>query len=151
MMDDRPDDLPPELTAQLAADLREQALGPMDRFMLKQRLLNRVRSDACGTPSTTVRNRDEGWKPLMPKVQIRVLRRDAETMSYLLRLEPGAEVPSHPHPIDEECMVLEGELQIGELSLGAGDFHLAHRGVPHGVLSSRTGATIYLRGARLHR
>ena len=49
----------------------------------------------------------------------------------------------------EEVVVLEGELHIGSEIVRSGDFHLARRGVPHGDLTSPTGALFYIRtGAR---
>ena len=43
-------------------------------------------------------------------------------------------------------MVLEGEVRIGELRVGAGGFHLGRQGVLHDRLHSETGALIFLRG-----
>ena len=68
-------------------------------------------------------------------------------MSYLLRLAPGAALPAHRHPVDEECVVLEGEVQIGTLRVGAGGFHLGRKDVLHDRLCSAGGALIFLRGA----
>jgi quercetin dioxygenase-like cupin family protein len=135
------------LGAQLAAAVMIQPMDESARVALRARLLLRVREDAVGSASTTIRSDDDGWKPFLPKVAIKVLRRDPETVSYLLRLEPGARLPAHPHPMDEECVVLDGAIQIGVLTLGAGDFHLSHRDSRHGVLSTQGGATLFLRGS----
>jgi quercetin dioxygenase-like cupin family protein len=147
--DMNPDDV--DLTQSLGALLASAvAILPIDestRLALRTRLMLRVREDAVGSASTTIRSGDDGWKPFLPKVAIKVLRNDRETASYLLRLEPGARLPAHPHPMNEECVVLDGSIQIGELTLGAGDFHLAHRDSRHGVLSTRGGATLFLRGS----
>jgi len=67
-----------------------------------------------------------------------------------LKLEPGAAVVPHDHPVDEECLVLEGEARIGELVVRAGDYHLAPRGKPHGMITSEHGALLFLRGAVPH-
>jgi len=84
-------------------------------------------------------------------VDIKVLHEADGIMSYLLRLAPGASFSPHRHPIDEECVVLEGTLQIGsDLWVPAGGFHLAHRDSVHATVSSVTGATIFLRGASPH-
>jgi anti-sigma factor ChrR (cupin superfamily) len=76
-----------------------------------------------------------------------VLHHDGDTLSYLLRLEAGAALPAHRHPQDEECLVLEGEMHIGELVVPTGGYHLGRKGVLHDRLTSPAGALIFLRGA----
>jgi anti-sigma factor ChrR (cupin superfamily) len=78
---------------------------------------------------------------------MKVLHHDEGILSYLLRLAPGASLPAHRHPVDEECLVLEGEMHIGDLVLPAGGYHLGRRGVLHDRLTSPGGALIFLRGA----
>ncbi|MGB5833887.1 MAG: cupin domain-containing protein [Thiohalocapsa sp.] len=95
----------------------------------------------------TLRADDGRWESLTPKVEIKVLRQDENSRSYLLRLHPGAVLPPHEHPIDEECYVLEGEVRFGQVVVQAGDYHLAPAGAPHGLMRSRTGALLLLRGA----
>lgn len=89
-----------------------------------------------------------GWQPFLSGVDIKVLHATGDVMAYLLRLQPGAGIPAHRHPMDEECVVLEGQVQIGQhLVLDAGGFHLARAGSLHDTIRSVHGATIYLRGA----
>lgn len=91
---------------------------------------------------------DTGWQPFLAGVDIKVLHATTDVMAYLLRLQPGASIPAHRHPMDEECVVLAGQLQIGRhLVLDAGGFHLARAGSLHDTIQTITGATIYLRGA----
>ncbi|MFL5101025.1 MAG: cupin domain-containing protein [Xanthobacteraceae bacterium] len=47
----------------------------------------------------------------------------------MIRGQPGARLPGHEHDDDEEMYVLAGDLSIGTLTLHAGDYHLARRGV----------------------
>lgn len=138
-------DLVSDLASKLGAVI--VPFADVARSALRTRLLLRVRADAAGSASTTIRGADDQWRPLLPKVAIKILRRDQDTASYLLRLEPGARLPAHPHPVDEECVVLEGEVSIGDLTIRAGDFHHSHRDSRHGVLRTAHGATIYLRGS----
>ena len=144
-----PDDvgLTGALSAQLASAVSLQAMDETARVALHSRLLQRVREHAVGSASTTIRSDHVGWQPFLPQVAIKVLRQDPQTASYLLRLAPGARLPAHPHPMDEECVVLDGSIQIGALTLGVGDFHLSHRDSRHGVLSTQGGATLFLRGS----
>lgn len=92
---------------------------------------------------------DQGdWQPLLDGVTIKVLREHDGVLSYLLRLAPGASLPPHRHPLDEECLVLEGRLRVGsQVEVGPGGYHLAHAGALHATISTETGATIFLRGA----
>ena len=51
-------------------------------------------------------------------------------VTFLIRGRPGASFPAHAHEDDEECFVLEGDITFDTLTLRAGDYHLARRGVP---------------------
>jgi anti-sigma factor ChrR (cupin superfamily) len=115
------------------------ALDAMDAATIRERLQKRIRS----TKGLTTIQSDEGeWAPFSPKVKIKVLHRDVDTQSYLLRLEPGAVVLPHVHGFDEECMVLEGDLVVRQ-----GAYHRAPKGVAHDPICSASGALLFLRGA----
>jgi quercetin dioxygenase-like cupin family protein len=94
-------------------------------------------------------DRDDGdWQPFLDGVTIKVLREHAGVLSYLLRLEAGAALPAHRHPLDEECVVLAGRLRVGsKIEIGPGGYHLAHGGALHATIGTASGATIFLRGA----
>jgi hypothetical protein len=96
----------------------------------------------------TVQQAEDSWRSFLAGIQIKVLNESGGIMSYLLKLAPGAVIPPHHHPMDEECVVLEGELMIGDLCVPAGGFHLARQGIAHARITTYTGATIFLRGAR---
>jgi quercetin dioxygenase-like cupin family protein len=46
-------------------------------------------------------------------------------------MQPGARYDSHSHEDDEECLVIEGDLVFGHLTVKAGDFHFALKGRTH--------------------
>ena len=151
------DPIPPALEAHLLGALRypyergggsesdrETALASIDVATIRERLHRRIRAS---TAITTVQPEDGEWQPFSPKVTIKVLRRDVHTQSYLLKLEPGAVLLPHVHGQDEECMVLEGEVRIGELVVRQGAYHLAPKGVAHEPIRSHAGAVLFLRGA----
>jgi hypothetical protein len=74
-----------------------QALDALDAT-IRERVFKRIRA-AQGL--TTIQANEGEWLPFSPKVSIKVLRRDGETQSYLLRLEAGAVVLPHVHGHDE--------------------------------------------------
>ena len=97
----------------------------------------------------TVRLDDGEWMLVQPGLERKLLYRDpAEgTESYLFRMAPGALIEGHHHARAEECLVLEGDLTVGDLRLNAGDYHVATRGSIHPVLRSQGGAVMFVRGA----
>ena len=130
----------------LARDAAAEPLAPAAAARIKHRVLERIARDERS--HTTIQASDDTWQPFAEGVQIKVLHEAGGIMSYLLRLAPGAVIAPHRHPVDEECVVLEGTLMIGDaLAVPAGGFHLAHRGALHAPVSTVTGATIFLRGA----
>jgi mannose-6-phosphate isomerase-like protein (cupin superfamily) len=131
----------------LGEGLTPVPMQPIERSLMRARLLARVRDAAPQRSAVTVAKDDGAWEPFSPRVQIKVLRHDPESTSYLLKLEAGAMIWPHRHAQDEECVVLEGRVQIGELDMGAGTFHLAPRGKNHEPIRTETGALLYLRGA----
>ena len=142
-----PDRLPQPLEVRLLEALQPMpgaVLPAMDAAIIRERLRRRIR----GTQAITTIQPDDGhWMPFSPKVSIKVLRRDVNTQSYLLKLEAGAALLPHVHDHDEECMVLEGEVRIGDLVVRRGAYHLAPKGVPHEPIRSEHGAVLFLRGA----
>ncbi len=140
---------PDDLTASVGEALANTQLDPVDRAMMKSRLMARVRDESNesneGNTVTIVKSED-GWEWFSPRVKMKVLRSDPASTSYLLKLEAGAIVWPHRHRQDEECMVLEGEISIGELRVGAGAYHLAPAGMVHQPIRTDVGATLFLRG-----
>ncbi len=116
---------------------------------LRERVLARARHAVQESPAglVTIRAGEGRWQRIAPGVTMKLLHADdeAKTRSFLLRLQPGASLPAHPHHADEECIVLEGEAYLGGTVVHAGDYHLAPRGVPHGRITSETGALLFLR------
>ena len=87
------------------------------------------------------------WQPLAAGVSIKMLHDDGVTSSSLIRLDAGAEVDSHAHSQDEECMMLAGEVFLGDILLMEGDYQLAPAGTNHGKIYSDVGALLFRRGS----
>lgn len=126
-----------------------EALEPERAQRVKHRVMTRI-AESQLPQHLTVAADDGAWQPLGPGLTMKKLHRDGGILSYLVRLAPGAMLPPHRHPVDEECVVLEGRVQIGGLDLGAGSFHLGRKDVLHTHIVSEGGALIFLRGAAPH-
>ena len=104
---------------------------------------------ALATESYVVVRKDEGdWKPHFKGIRKKSLyiAQDEGTETFLLRFEPGARLPRHHHGKTEECIMLEGEADVGDLHLTAGDFQALPAGTVHSEIISKTGCLVYVRG-----
>jgi len=101
--------------------------------------------------STVTASEEEGWIEAFPGGSFKVLKGDPSIpksmLSYLIKLEPGFKTEGHDHPFDEETLMLEGDLTLGDKTLHAGDFHFAAAGSSHGNVSTVAGCVAYMRGA----
>lgn len=93
-----------------------------------------------------VHSHEGEWVPLLRGVELKRLRQDGGQCSYLLRMAAGSRIPPHEHALDEEALVLEGDVTINEVLCRSGDYHFAPRGKPHGWLTSEAGCVLFLRG-----
>lgn len=90
---------------------------------------------------------ESGFRPTpFPGVSVRVLHIDRPNRQFacLMRLDPGARLPHHPHAVAEECVVLEGTLQVGGVRMGPGAYQRVAAGVDHVDQWSDTGVTVFL-------
>ncbi len=142
------DPLTPAASALLMPHLTPSAADGIGEKRLHARIWQRIEHALQAERSVfvTVRKEDGEWISLFPMVEIKSLCTAGTGASFLLRLQPGACLPSHVHQAAEECLMLEGDLDLGNgVVLRAGDYHMAPDGLAHGVALSRTGAVIFLR------
>jgi len=112
-----------------------------------EQILARIDDDGMTLPGTlTKRAAAAEWLAYADGITYRVLNVDdqLQRQTLLIRMQPGAIYRSHPHDIDEECLVIEGDLQFGDLVLRAGDFHLAHAGTVHQTGVSTAGCRLHV-------
>lgn len=116
------------------------------RAAMRARVMS-LASDAPPANTETIRGEDLPWHQVFPHVWAKVMKRDvANNLQIMLfRMEPGGIVPAHSHNLDEECLVLEGEVLVGSHPVRKGDMHLARAGARHPDLWTRTGALVMVR------
>lgn len=120
---------------------------------MKLNVMQKIKQEkACESGDFSTSRDNEGeWIEVMPGAQFKVLHDDGKglegVLSYLIKLDAGIELEGHGHPFDEECLMLEGDLTFGDLTLQKGDFHFAAAGVRHHSVSTQNGCTAFIRGA----
>jgi len=100
---------------------------------------------------TLVRPDAAPWRPYpnAEGVSLKLLFRDPVVGGYtaLVKLDAGAELPSHRHAADEEMYVVEGVAMVGEDEMCSGDYCRAAAGSVHGTIKSAVGCMLYLKGS----
>lgn len=117
---------------------------------LMQKITKSKESEAEGF--LTIANSDsDGWIEAFPGGSFKVLKGDPSIpnslLSYLIKLKPGFKTEGHDHPFDEETLMLEGDLTLGDKTFYAGDYHFAAAGSSHGNVSTKSGCIAFMRGA----
>lgn len=131
----------------LAEALRPIPPAPARNEAMRSRLIERARASREQASGFITVRRDEGeWRPLVDGVRVKMLNDGAAARSVLVDIEPGGVLPFHRHNEHEECVVLRGEAELGELVVRQGDYHIALAGSRHGRVRSQSGALLYLRG-----
>ena len=97
--------------------------------------------------SVSVFNDDEGWVEVQDGLFQKDLWTDGTVASRYFRLAADTRIAGHFHPLDEECMMLSGDIFLGDLLLQQGDYHLAPAGTEHLEIYTDTGALLFVRGA----
>jgi quercetin dioxygenase-like cupin family protein len=139
-------DVAEEVEQMLAEQLPAMTPAPARAADLRLRMLQRVRAASTAELDLSgVRLTEGEWRPLVRGVLAKTLSPGGEAV--LLDIAAGAQLPLHRHDIDEECVVLRGEVQMPDIHVRAGDYHMARSGSRHGTIRAPDGALIYLRGA----
>lgn len=140
--------LPEDVLKVLAGAMAPAELGAEQRQRLRQRVLKHAEESANPAGTFTLRASQGGWVQLSRGLEVRVLRLDEASGSHtsLFRMQPGGQIPAHRHRKEEEFFVLQGECHIGTHKLSAGDAHTAPAGSQHGIVTTRTGVLVMLRG-----
>lgn len=141
---------------EVAAELAWAAPEAAPPAHLEAALLERIRAPRTGftewAPGIQVLRAGTGaWrKTPFEGVTFQELHFDPETAmaTSLLRLAPGSQYPGHRHTAEEQCLVLEGKVSIGDLELSAGDYERAAAATVHGTVRSETGCLLLIVACR---
>lgn len=101
---------------------------------------------AAPTPLMTLRAGEGEWREIAKGMQVKELFVDSQngTVTTLVRMQPGASIPSHEHSGIEQCYVIEGDFHAASQSLGPGDFHCAQPGSVHEPVYTVGGALVLI-------
>jgi hypothetical protein len=134
------------LTAAMAVDVEAaRVVDAADRERLFARISEGI---GFGEEHRYLPARDGDWRVLAERVYLKVLQRDEATglATYLVRYSPGTQFLVHPQRTTEECLLVAGDLRIGDTDMLPGDLQIAVPGIPHGPLVSKGGALVFVRG-----
>jgi anti-sigma factor ChrR (cupin superfamily) len=70
--------------------------------------------------------------------------KERDTVTTLVRLEPGARIAPHRHLGVEQCLVLEGTVRSGDIEMRGGDFICAMKGSVHREIYTDGGALLLI-------
>jgi hypothetical protein len=135
-----------DIAEALADGLSPIELSSAERDRMRARILTRVTA-APPSGMVTIRAHEGEWRDLAPGITIKMLHEDTvlNAMSYLVRMGAGARAPVHTHAQEEHCLVLEGEVTIGDHLMRSGDWHIAQPGSTHADFRTTTGCLLFIR------
>ena len=115
---------------------------------LWNRLSNRIASELGTQPLVPppVAPLKPEWEQAAPGIHVKILAKNAEndSVSMLVRLDPGTDYPGHTHAGTEELHLLHGVLKVDERTLYPGDFIHNEAGSMDHRVWSETGCTCFL-------
>lgn len=145
------EDISPEVQMLEAAFLslhdqdKDNAPPPDELF---DRILCKIDQEKTA-PGTSTMPMSEGiWESIAPGIERKIVyvNRSAGVQSYFVRMQAGATLQEHEHDADEQCVILQGQLEIGGTIFEAGTYHLARRGIPHVPITARSDAIFFIHG-----
>jgi anti-sigma factor ChrR (cupin superfamily) len=93
-----------------------------------------------------VRAREGEWQNVCDGVAAKQLFVDTarDSVTMLIRMQPGSTYPSHRHAGPEQCLVLEGDVEVNGLRFDAGDYQCMLTGSVHNVTSTINGCLLLI-------
>lgn len=85
------------------------------------------------------------WKSFKQGIHIKILKSDAKSKSFLLKLDQNTIIPYHDHQKNEETFVVDGEAWLDGVHCKNGDFHFAGAGTFHKEIRTEQGCTLLIK------
>jgi anti-sigma factor ChrR (cupin superfamily) len=124
-------------TVELLVSALETVTPPVS---LEQRLMRSLPEQSSG--AELLRSNEGEWVPAPdPGVSYRFLH---GRKTLLVKMDPGSTNASHSHRFDENCLVLEGTVEDGDMKLSAGDFLFMPAGTSHSPSYTETGCLLLI-------
>jgi ChrR-like protein with cupin domain len=115
---------------------------------LWSRIANRIASETSTPPFVPPLEAPvkPEWEEAAPGIRVKILASNAEneSVSMLVRLDPGTNYPGHTHGGIEELHLLHGILKVDDRTLYPGDFIHSEAGSVDLRVWSETGCTCFL-------
>lgn len=86
------------------------------------------------------------WRTLATGVEVLPLHQVSNVLSMLVRAEANVPLADHEHTLPEDCLMLRGDLFLGDCLLRQEDYQMAPVGVDHVDVYSDTGALFFVHG-----
>lgn len=142
----------PRLRESLMACIAEEAQGKSAHsFSTQTDAARRAQTDGAHDNGASdfliIRAGDGEWRQTPDAgvlVKLLFVDQAKETVTTLVKLLPGARMPSHRHIGVEQCLVLQGNIHTEQEVLGAGDYNCATRGSIHDELWTENGAMLLI-------
>jgi quercetin dioxygenase-like cupin family protein len=129
----------------VASSLLPTIPAPEVANRMKATLLNRIKTSESSHRFMFANQGD--WRTIAEGVQVKVLRQESDSRSVLVKMAANSVLPAHEHDVDEEAIVLEGEVWLEDILCGIGDYHLAHAGSSHREIRTDHGCLLFIRNA----
>ena len=124
-------------TVELLVSALETVTPPVS---LEQRLMRSLPEQSSG--AELLRSNEGEWVPAPdPGVSYRFLH---GRKTLLVKMAPGSINSSHSHKFNENCLVLEGTVEDGDMKLNAGDFLFMPAGTNHSPSYTETGCLLLI-------
>ncbi|GJM15772.1 MAG: hypothetical protein DHS20C13_10990 [Thermodesulfobacteriota bacterium] len=97
-----------------------------------------------------VRENQGDWVEVVDGVKVKQLYEDParKYSTVLVKMDPGSTFPDHVHAEAEECYIIEGELSMGGMTFGKGDYIRADAHSVHESISTVTGCFLLIQASQ---
>lgn len=141
--------LPDMISAALLDSIKPVQPNAIQAKSLRARVLDKIHASVTNEDDNTaivIPKMKGKWIRMTPLIKFKILLNEGDTGSYYLKLKAGATLPPHDHPDAEECIILEGDIFMGDQHLFSGDYQITPKGKNHPNIHTENGALLYIRG-----